>query len=756
MTKRKLKGPASARAKQNKVTKVSSDKNDIEEQSSAKERNNSSRKLPSSISVTSNEDDSNINIKTENINSDLDIINKMVMLEESDEEIEDDNEDLSENKKSEDNQSLVTEDSNSVTLVVQKSVGKELKSLAKVLNKKFRIQNDKISFLEEEKEEARIKLKESEVKIQSLETEKIDITAKYKKYKDMASRLKNSSSSSSVGSNKDLEEENLMLRTKLKDVMDNLRNVEESKGDVNSKLHLKDILLQKERQKYADLEFKFKNFLMKFNEKFLGKNGGSNFAENAVNTLQSALQESEVDERLSEEAKSKAQKKLEAANNTKEPVKSTSEASQPNASVESSTSSSAVDKSSVGRPRPGQASRRGRPGPLRSKNLTSEVETKKPDEALNKTLPSSTSTSASVDSSSSPSVQRRQILGVSKVSLSSNSVSKDNQDNASIKTSSPASKTLPSKLLRNSSISLGSVAVEKKPAGPVSTKLFKLANTSVSLSSSASSPAAPSLAKLSGNPGISMVKSSPSAPPVTNDSSKPGGANLLKNRGISFSKVSNNAPSPVEESSSPTSKPSSRPARSLSNLKGLNISLSKPGGHTKSPDTSVPSGNLASALVPVNTKDPVLPKPSRPRRGPASVKRKAERELQSPQHVVKAKISDDKLVEETIEDNYKEDTDEGSYPLALPDVSTEDDNLEISADLGADDLGDIETGDLFVNGSETPDDILKELNIDNSWELEKQLDNELDGLVESRQQVQTTIILNHQPSTFLFRMMKGC
>ena len=136
------------------------------------------------------------------------------------------------------------------------------------------------------------------------------------------------------------------------------------------------------------------------------------------------------------------------------------------------------------------------------------------------------------------------------------------------------------------------------------------------------------------------------------------------------------------------------------------------------------------------------------------MKRKAERELQSPQHVVK--ISDDKLVEETIEDNYKEDTDEGSYPLALPDVSTEDDNLEISADLGADDLGDIETGDLFVNGSETPDDILKELNIDNSWELEKQLDNELDGLVESRQQVQTTIIMNHQSSTFLFRMMKGC
>lgn len=116
------------------------------------------------------------------------------------------------------------------------------------------------------------------------------------------------------------------------------------------------------------------------------------------------------------------------------------------------------------------------------------------------------------------------------------------------------------------------------------------------------------------------------------------------------------------------------------------------------------------------------------------MKRKAERELQSPQHVVKAKISDDKLVEETIEDNDKEDTDEGSYPLALPDVSTEDDNLEISADLGADDLGDIETGDLFVNGCETPDDILKELNIDNSWELEKQLDNELDGLVESRQQ----------------------
>ena len=79
MTKRKLKGPASARAKQNKVTKVSSDKNDIEE-SSAKERNNSSRKLPSSISVTSNEADSDINIKTENINSDLDIINTELRL----------------------------------------------------------------------------------------------------------------------------------------------------------------------------------------------------------------------------------------------------------------------------------------------------------------------------------------------------------------------------------------------------------------------------------------------------------------------------------------------------------------------------------------------------------------------------------------------------------------------------------------------------------------------------------------------------
>ena len=104
----------------------------------------------------------------------------------------------------------------------------------------------------------------------------------------MAIKLKEKSSGAGPSTDKDLEEENQELKMKLKDLLERLQNEEESKGDVNSKLHLKDVMLQKERIKFEELETKFKTFLMKFQQKF----GKSN--ENAMATLQTSLAESQM------------------------------------------------------------------------------------------------------------------------------------------------------------------------------------------------------------------------------------------------------------------------------------------------------------------------------------------------------------------------------------------------------------------------------------------------------------------------------
>jgi len=97
-------------------------------------------------------------------------------------------------------------------------------------------------------------------KIEQCENEKASVSIKYKKYKDMAIKLSKGSA------NKDLEDENTELKLKLKGVLDELGNSEESKSDVNSKLKLKEMMLKEQVRKNEDLEAKIKKFVTKFFE----------------------------------------------------------------------------------------------------------------------------------------------------------------------------------------------------------------------------------------------------------------------------------------------------------------------------------------------------------------------------------------------------------------------------------------------------------------------------------------------------------
>jgi len=136
----------------------------------------------------------------------------------------------------------------------------------------IKVRREIIGDIEKMKNSIRINVRKKDLEIYELrgklsncENEKTSLTTKYRKYKDMAVKL--SATASNQSTNKALEEENAELRNKLKNVLDELGNSEESKTDVRSKLSLKELMLKEQIRKNEDLEAKIKNFVMRFFEK---------------------------------------------------------------------------------------------------------------------------------------------------------------------------------------------------------------------------------------------------------------------------------------------------------------------------------------------------------------------------------------------------------------------------------------------------------------------------------------------------------
>ena len=764
MTRRKLKGPASARGnkktERSTLTLVENAINDMRENEASSDLSDQTEDVDNSIKTENypaddvghegGHDDGHDAIidKTrqmlnededeDDAADDLESMTGKLMSEDEDEEQGDSLDDRSD--KVLDQKRLETNDGEN-DFVKARAVA-ELRKLANLLNAKWKAHNDQVKSLIGENSKMTSKVKE-------LEAEKVDLSVKYKKYKDMAIKLKSQSSGASSASDKDLEEENQELKMKLKDLLDKLQNEEESKGDVNSKLHLKDVMLQKERIKYDNLENKFKAFLTKFHQKF----DSSNPIDSMMSILQSFLAESRMDESFSSN-----QNRIKEANNPKssleslEPISERFNASDPSSAKESKSSSSksldsfkkSIQENISNASSSAKSSSKPQVEPPSQGKSLSKV--KKSEATLNKTLPVPEASRQRPGPAS-----RRKSIAMSKASSSvevnkplPQTVPPVSAKDIIERTSKPPpttqSNNLPSKLLTNSSISFGSVSIEKKQemqqaikASSASSKLSKLGsiNSSISFSPSSSGTpssqetsmsSAPSIAKLSGNSSISMVKSSsPSQLPASSVSiTKPqtgaaqDGSQLLKRQGISFSKVSSD-PQPVV--SSPQPKAQQPATKRLSNLKGLNISLSKPGAGSpakpSSPATpglisSNPTDNFSSALVPINNEEPppttASPK-SRPRRGPASAKRKAETEIK-PSHPSSKQRT--KLLEETSPDE-EEEMEQGKI-LSLTHESDQDQEHGLGDDFMKD-YNDIDN-----------DELMKKLqNVEN--ELENQLQN---------------------------------
>ena len=589
-------------------------------------------------------------------------------------------------------------------------------------------------------------IKSLEGKIRSLEAEKVELTTKYKKYKDMAVKLtkeKGASGKGFGGDNKDLEEENQELKMKLRSVLDELKDKEEkleTKGDVSSKLSLKDHLLQQQIIKNEELELKFKKFLMTFQEKF-SKGGGGSLTENASSILKSSLQESKVQEHLSNTAQpGETPKRVPKSDNSTNktptvtnPPPKTAEAGSKKDQFKESLSSrlskvqkptSEVNKNPINKSiskkviasKPGLKGSEGEGG-------AGSSQTSQDSQNLNNSLP--------VTSSSRGMASRRRSLATAAPVSASKETEKSNKENtpAVTKTRVPdpkgkPDKNLPSKLLANSSISIGrqdkpipkGVSLQKS-SSPVpssaSAKLSKLSGSSLSISSSPSNPTPTPKVNLPPNSSISMAKSTPTERNVGSNQKGKGNPNtskLLKNSGISFSKVSTDAASAPN---SPVSKPAP-PTRSLSSLKGLNISLSKPEGDDNEEQTSERGGNAMTAskqatvskslaIVTAETQEeneePISPVPQKPtqakKRGPTSAKRKAplpqSNKLSFAKKDPKDTASDEKLLDESSTEGeslsltFQTDNDSETHSVSIPieDNILKDLSFNSALDLGS-------------------------------------------------------------------------
>jgi len=558
MTKRKLKGPASVRDK-GKKTKVNDDKNEAMEPSSSE----------ASSFIRENTESSMVKMEPSALlnNDDDGMMDKMSMLEDDEEaglepSLEQDNLDEEEDR------------------ALNAAVHDNEANFSKVASKKLQ---EKVELLEAEKKKQQASLKELQAKVELLETEKKDLATKYQKYKMLCKQMKDRENSlaKNSGSNnssiKELEDENQELKMKLKSVVDNLNTEQESKCDVNSKLLLKDKMLQDQIIKNEELEQKFKNFLSKFYEKF-SKQGANSLTENAVSTLQSSLAESKVGDHLSEKANPKniaAKAKMTTDDNSSstpskgkilqkilpKPIEERSGSIDRDSKGSSSdkhviNGSSKANPSSNMKDVPSPVVNKGKPTG-RKKIEMNPVKGKQSKEAqeapsrLNKSLPSSAS------------LTRTPTSRVASNVTSSKAVTKtpvQPQAPAASMVSSAEAKTLPSKLLGNTSITIGKSTeaeagkqLATSSTGPPSTtlnsasaRLSKLGNASLSISSSKALES--KVSQLSKNSSITMTK--PAAVSSSNkimESSKSKGATpdvntskLLNNSGISFSKVSSN------------------------------------------------------------------------------------------------------------------------------------------------------------------------------------------------------------------------
>ena len=359
MAKRKLKGPASVRAKEKK-SRIADTEDGGGSPSSSGDNGQSESSTDNPATVMKADVAEDVTRKMQEGDS---IMEKMALLEdELDEETEssrgrredagpEENENISDEELLKEtlseNDSLHDDDENdnSGTLMIKlekEEYNDPEETLSEMIKTKVTAEIRKLQKVVKDKnQQQEIKIKSLEGRIRSLEAEKSELSTKYKKYKDMAVKFdkerknaKNSNVGSSSAVNKELEEENEELKMKLKRVLDEKNNEAELKNDVSSKMQLKDHMLQQERIKNEQLELKFKNFLSKFYEKF-SKGGGNSLTENAVSTLKTSLEESQVANHLSDAAKpAEVTKKLE----------NKIQSNHPEAEVNKSNEESKVDK----------------------------------------------------------------------------------------------------------------------------------------------------------------------------------------------------------------------------------------------------------------------------------------------------------------------------------------------------------------------------------------------------------------------------
>ena len=570
MTKRKLGGPASARNKQKKIREEAAPKSSKENKDKNEEEAKETPAIPAIEIKKEIEDVVDVEENTNTSN----IIGKL--LEDGDEEISGDETEVASNSRD----------------------GVEGKTRAESLVQSLR------QDLSRKAEE----VKKLQNKVSSLESQNQTLSGKYKKYKDMSVTLRDN--------DKRLLEENRDLKEKLKNYVENLQEEQESKTDVGSKLALKDVMLQKERTKFEELERKFKSFLKIVNEK------SDRMPDTFVAKVKTSLEQTNISDHLTDktivpEFTKRMDEKLRERKDANQEVKTkeTSKAPERRDPPVSSQSKKVVESSPVPPATASPALRTNRRNCRVNLTKVSSEDTQ-PD---SQPAPSTPSTPSTELSATKPRSNRgRRTRTVPAPSSAPRAIS--------------AQPALPSKLLANSSISIGkqttaTKSIEVNPevnpppsaaSSPALSKLNKLKNSTLSISSPTPAPPSKPPAAIKSS-GISLTRSGEQAEaqkssPVTTDSLK-----QLKSSGISFSKVNNSSAAKITES--PSQKPPSGRSR-MEALKKLNISVGRSSEEEAAP---APENSMSLAIIPpsgVSTKSAKKSSKAGSKRGPASAKRK--------------------------------------------------------------------------------------------------------------------------------------
>ena len=444
-----------------------------------------------------------------------------------------------------------------------------------------------------------LEIKSLQEKNAKLESQNGELTAKYRKYKNLASTLAEKNNSSSV---KKLQEENNDLKLKLKNYVEDLQSEQDRQTDTGSKLAMKDLLLQKERTKFDDLERKFKKFLKVVNEK------SDRMPDTFIAKVKTSLEESKISENLTDknivpEFTEKMNEKLKERNN---PASLDSLMDQTKTKKAPATEEKKEEEIS---PKPPAASSLVKTPAQRNNRRNSKANSINPATSEKRPIeeaPEEAPTTPVARSVGRASIGRR----TTPASANKMTASKPSE--------------LPSKLLANSSITIGKQtsksSIDSKEANnslssskASLSKLNKLKNNSLSISTSVDSSKAPAAMKTS---GISVTKSGES----NSLSADKDSLNKLKSSGISFSKVDGTASTKVE---SPKNNLSKMGGSKPSALKKLNISIGKSSGSDQ--ETEAVSDRSLALIQPAGSSTRNVKKTARPtssKRGPASAKRK--------------------------------------------------------------------------------------------------------------------------------------